>query len=66
MNVHSLIRMVIRQFLNRGISRGINHMSTGGRSREEMTPEERRQAKASRGQMQNTRRMVNVARRFMR
>ena len=66
MNINFMIRGFVRQFVNRGIRGGINRYAQGGKSRDDMSMDEKRQATATRDQMQNGRRMFNMARRFMR
>ena len=66
MNGTQLIRMVTRMFVNRGINAGIRHAANRGRDPQEMTAEDRQQAKATRQNMQSARQGLRIARRFMR
>lgn len=66
MNMNRLINMGVRMLMNRGISKGIDVASRGGKRPEDMTPEEREAARNTRGNAQKARRGLNMLRRFMR
>jgi hypothetical protein len=59
-----ILNMVMRQLVNRGINAGIDHLSRRGKAPEEMTPEEREQAKGARDLAQKARKMSRLTRRL--
>lgn len=68
MNAEQLINMIVRRVLRIGVDRGINAgidaFARKGKSREEMTPEERAQAKKGRQTAGSARRMLRMGRRI--
>ena len=54
-----ILRMIVRRLAGRALNRGIDQMAGGGKAREDMTPDERRQARQAR---QNARRARQAAR----
>jgi len=64
--MNRFVNVLIRQLMRNGMNHGMRHMARGGKDFSEMTTEERQQAKATQGQMQRGRRVMNLARRFMR
>ena len=63
--LQSMINMFMRRFMNTAISKGIDYVAGGGKSREDMTPAERDQAKQAR-QMSKRARQVSRFGRFFR
>ena len=59
-----ILRMFINQLINRGLRKGIDHVSRGGKDRQAMTPEERRQAQTSRKRMTQASRLAQMLRRI--
>lgn len=70
MNFERILNMVINQIVRRGVNEGINRgigaMSRKGKRPEDMTPEEREQAKHVQGQAKSARRLLRQTRRFTR
>ncbi len=66
MNMNRMINMAVRLLMNKAINRGIDMAAGRGKPPEEMTPQEREQAKAARGTARNARRNLGFLRRFMR
>jgi hypothetical protein len=68
MNVNQLVNMVIRMVLRRGLNRGINagigRMAGKGKRPDQMTPEERRQAQATKQQTIRAKQALRVGRKF--
>ena len=64
MNANSLINMIVRIFMRRGINAGINHVANRGRDPKEMTPEERQQAKSGRQGARRVQQAMRVTRRM--
>ena len=64
MNVEQLIRMLTRMATRRGMSKGMDMLSRGGKDPSDMTPEERAQANASKQAMRNSQRGLRQVRRF--
>ena len=61
-----ILHRLLRQVINRGISTGIKHVASRGKTPAEMTPDERQQAQSAKKAGQNVRRAANVARKMMR
>ncbi|SFR04328.1 hypothetical protein [Poseidonocella sedimentorum] len=59
-----ILNRVLRQVINKGVSKGIDHMAGGGKSRAEMSPEDRASAQSTRGAMQKARRGWSLFRRL--
>jgi len=60
-----ILNMVMRQLVNRGINAGIDHLSRRGKAPQDMTPEEREQAKGARRDLaQKARKMSRLTRRL--
>lgn len=59
-----IINMVMRTVLNKGVNAGINHLAQRGKSAQEMTPEEREQARKAKGLAQKARKMARLGRRL--
>jgi hypothetical protein len=66
MNVNQLINMGMRMLMRKGMSKGVALMANKGKRPEDMTPEERAQAKNAQQTAQKAQRGLNAARRFMR
>ena len=66
MNMDRLIRIGMRMLMNQGINKGVEMAANRGKRPEDMTPEERAQAQAAKGQAQKARRGLGLMRRFMR
>jgi hypothetical protein len=64
--ISMLLKMVVRHVMNKGINAGINHVAGKDKSRAQMTPEERDQAKFARQAGQRARQAANIARKLMR
>lgn len=65
MNIVDLIlRRVLGTFINRGINAGIDRASSGGKSRNDMTPEERKRARAARQTAKRARQAARLTRRM--
>ena len=62
MNMNRLINMGLRMLMNKGIEVAANK----GKKPEDMTPEERKSAQATKANAQKARRGLGLARRFMR
>jgi hypothetical protein len=66
MNTNRLINMLTRMFVRSAVNTGIDLAARGGKSEAEMTPEERKQAKAMRGIAKNAQKAARMGRRFLR
>ena len=64
MNVEQLIRMLTRMATRRGMSKGMDMLSRGGKDPSDMTPEERAQAKVTKEAIRNGQRGMRQVRRF--
>ncbi len=64
MNANSIINMIVRMFMRRGINAGINHFANRGRDPKEMTPEQRDQAKAGRENAKRVQQAMRATRRL--
>lgn len=68
MNVNQLVNMILRIFMNkilhRGINAGIDRMAGKGKSPQQMTPEERRQAQAAKQGTKRARQALRVTRKI--
>lgn len=68
MNIERLISMILRQatrrLVNRGVDAGIDLAARGGRSHEEMTPEERQRARAAKQTARRARQAARLIRRM--
>lgn len=62
MNMNRLINMGLRMLMNKGIDAA----SRRGKKPEDMTPQERENAKKARSSTQNAQRGIGMLRRFMR
>ena len=59
-----ILNMVMRKLMNRGIDAGIGHLSRRGKAPQEMTPEEREQARKARDLTQKARKAARLTRRL--
>ncbi len=66
MNMNRLINMGLRMLMNKGMNKGIAMMSNRGKQPEDMTSEEREQAKAAQQTAHKAQKGMRAARRFMR
>lgn len=66
MNMNRLINMGLRMLMRKGVNKGIDLASRGGKQPEDMTVEEREQAKSAKQTAQNAQKGMRTARRFMR
>ena len=66
MNLNRLVNMGLRMIMRKGINAGISTAANRGKSREEMTPQERRAAKSTRSNAKGVQRGMRTLRRFMR
>lgn len=70
MNVNQLInmgmRILMRKGMSKGMSKGMALMANKGKRPEDMTPEEREQARNAQQTAQKAQRGLNAAQRFMR
>ena len=61
-----ILHRLLGQVINRGISAGIKHVASHGKTPAEMTPDERQQTHQAKKAAQNAKRAANVARKMMR
>jgi hypothetical protein len=66
MNIDRLITMITRKLMRSGINKGIDLAARQGKAPEDMTPEEREQAKAASQTARKLQKGMRAARRFMR
>lgn len=66
MNMNRLINMGVRMLMRKGMNKGISMAASKGKRPEDMTPEERAQAKGAQQTAQKAQRGINAVRRFMR
>ncbi len=66
MNAERLIRMGMRMLMRKGMRKGAQIAASRGKKPEDMTPEERQQAKMAQETAQKAQKTARVARRFMR
>lgn len=70
MNANQIINMIFRMFvrkaMNRGVNAGINHFAGGGKSTEDMSPQERERAKSARQNVKRGQQAMRAARRVTR
>ncbi|MEJ8560801.1 hypothetical protein QTO30_05880 [Yoonia sp. GPGPB17] len=66
MNMNRLINMAVRMLMRKGINKGVALASTRGKRAEDLTPEERAQAKNAQQTAQKAQKGMRAARRFMR
>ena len=59
-----ILNMVMRQLVNRGINAGIDHLSRRGKAPQQMTPEEREQARKARDLAQKAQKAARLTRRL--
>lgn len=68
MNLERLLmqvfRMASRRLINRGVNSAIGHVARGGRQPDDMTPEQKAQAKAARQAAQRARQAAKLMRRI--
>ena len=64
MNMNRIVSMVLRRLLGRAMNKGIERAAGGGKAREEMTPEERQQARMARQSAKRARQAARLARRL--
>lgn len=60
------IQRMIRQLFRTGMREGMDTLARGGKAREDLSNAEREAANATRGNMRQGMRVLNMARRFMR
>lgn len=65
MNVDRLINMIFRRLMRQGMNKGIQMAANRGKKPEDMTPEERAQAKEATQNAKKVQRGMRTARRFM-
>jgi len=65
MNVDRLMNMVLRKLMRTGMNKGIDLASRKGKRPEDMTPEERAQAKEASQTAKKAQKGMRTARRFM-
>ena len=66
MNMNRLINMGVRMLLRKGMNKGVEVVSNRGNRPEDMTSEQRAQAKSTQQTVQKARKGIRAARRFMR
>ncbi|WP_159087007.1 hypothetical protein [Loktanella sp. Alg231-35] len=66
MNVDRLIQMMMRKLMRSGINKGIDLAARQGKAPEDMTPQEREQAKSAKQTAQKAQKGMRAARRFLR
>ena len=64
--MNRFLNVIIRQLFRRGMQQGLQSIARGGKDFSDMSNEERQQAKSTQAQMNQGRRALNIARRFMR
>ncbi|KPP84607.1 MAG: hypothetical protein HLUCCO07_05775 [Rhodobacteraceae bacterium HLUCCO07] len=68
MNANQIINLVMRMFIRkavgRGMNAGINRLAGKGKSREEMSPEERRKARQGKQSARRARQAMKMGRRI--
>lgn len=64
MNAEQILRMIMRMFGRKAINAGIKHASNRGKSPENMSPEERQQARAARQAAKRARQASRMIRRI--
>jgi len=62
--INMILRMVMRKAVNKGLDAGINKVAGGGKARDEMSPEERQQARSGKQAAKRTRQTMKMARRI--
>lgn len=62
--LQQMLNMAMRMFMKRGMNAGIDLLSRRGKAPQEMTPEERKQAKSARDLAQKARKMARIGRRL--
>ena len=66
MDVNRLISLVTRLFLRKAVHKGIEFAAGKGKPEAEMTPHERKQARANKEMASKAERMLRTGRRFFR
>lgn len=61
--INIIMRMFIRKAVNKGMDAGINRLAGKGKSREEMSPEERRAARGGKQAARRARQAMKMSRR---
>ncbi len=64
--MNRFLNVIIRQLFRRGMQQGLQSIARGGKDFSDMSNEERQQARSTQAQMNQGRRALNIARRFMR
>ena len=62
--IQMIINSVIRQFVNRGVKAGIDHVAGRGKPASAMTPLERQQAQSAKETAKRARQAANLARKL--
>ncbi len=62
--LQQMLNMAMRMFMKRGMNAGIDLLSRRGKTPQEMTPEERKQAKNARDLAQKAKKMARIGRRL--
>jgi hypothetical protein len=62
--ISMIINAVLRQFINRGVNAGIDHVARRGKPANLMTPDERKQAADAKQTAKRARQAANLARRL--
>jgi hypothetical protein len=66
MDVNGLINMVTRMFIRTAVDKGIEYAASKGKPESEMTPEERKQARAAKEMAEKAQKALQTGRRFFR
>lgn len=59
-----ILNMVMRKLMHRGLNAGIDHLSRRGKTPQQMTPEEREQARKARDLAQKAQKAARLTRRL--
>jgi hypothetical protein len=65
MDWNRLFTMLSKMFIRSAVNTGIDYATRGGKSSEEMTPEERKQAKSAKQMAQKAQKAARLGRRLM-
>lgn len=66
MDLNRLFGMLTRMFISTAVNTGIDYAASKGKPEAEMTPEERKQARAAKETAQRSRKLIQMGRRFFR
>ena len=64
--MNRLIQMILRRVMGHLINRGIDHVASRGKAADQMSPEDRAQARTTKEIARRARQAANIARRMMR